>query len=32
MELLGVGKKTLTWQLYNLGWIPAAARDDWLEV
>jgi len=32
MEHLGVGKTTLTWQLHNLGWIDAAARDYWLDV
>jgi len=31
MHALGVGKSTLTWQLYNLRWITASEREAWLD-
>lgn len=31
MVHLGVGATALTWQLQNLGWIDAAAREAWLD-
>lgn len=31
MTHLRVGKTTLIWQMHNLGWIDAAARDYWLD-
>ena len=31
MARFGVGRSTLTWQLYNLNWITASEREAWLD-
>jgi Zn-dependent peptidase ImmA (M78 family) len=31
MRTLGIGATTLTWQLYNLGWISESERSAWIQ-